>query len=337
MDSLLLHIPGFLVCAAIIIYSGSRLSYFGNRIADLTGMSGAWTGLILMAAVTSLPELFTGISAVAIVKVPNMAAGNVFGSCIFNLLILSILDAMVRKPLFREVRSSHVVAAIFSIILTTIAGLAIYLAPQTPVFLWFSGFTVIIFGVYMVAIWGIFRYENMAQLNSPPAVATKAGAAPGSSLKRVIRGYAFHAMIVTAAAIFIPYFGEPIAQKTGLGNTLFGTIFIAAATSLPELVVSLSLLRMKALDMAVGNLLGSNVFNIFILGVNDIFYKEGSLFAVILPEHLLSVFFVIVMTAVVGLGLLFKASKKQVWIFSLDTFIIVLLYLALMVYLMLNK
>jgi cation:H+ antiporter len=94
---------------------------------------------------------------------------------------------------------------------------------------------------------------------------------------------------------------------------------------------------MGSLDMAVGNLLGSNVFNMFILGIDDVFYREGSLFSAISPSHLLSVFVTIIMTAVVGLGLLFKPKKKQLWLLSLDTFIIAILYMALMTYLFIKK
>jgi cation:H+ antiporter len=94
---------------------------------------------------------------------------------------------------------------------------------------------------------------------------------------------------------------------------------------------------MGSLDMAVGNLLGSNVFNMFILGVDDVFYREGSLFSAISPSHLLSVFVTIIMTAIVGLGLLFKPKKKQMWLLSLDTFIIAILYMALMTYLFIKR
>jgi cation:H+ antiporter len=94
---------------------------------------------------------------------------------------------------------------------------------------------------------------------------------------------------------------------------------------------------MGSLDMAVGNLLGSNVFNMFILGVDDVFYQEGSLFNAISPSHILSVFVTIIMTALVVLGLLFKPKKKQLWLLSLDTFIITLLYMALMVYLFIKR
>ncbi|MGB5007961.1 MAG: hypothetical protein WBO39_13565 [Ferruginibacter sp.] len=336
MNNLYLYIPGFMLCAAIIIYSGSKLSYYGDQIAELTGMGKAWVGLILMASVTSLPELITGISAVAIVKAPNLAAGDIFGSCMFNLLILSVLDARIKKPLLSVVKSSHIVAAIFGIILLTVAGMAIYLANEIPVFLWISLFTFLLFGIYLVAVMGIFKYEQAALLEMSSDLPVQS-ASQAANLKKVIGGYALHALIVIGAAVFLPYFGEKIAAYTGLGNSFFGTLFLAAATSLPELVVSLAALRLGALDMAVGNLLGSNVFNMFILGIDDVFYREGSLFKAISASHLLSVFITIIMTAVVGLGLLFKPKKKQFWLFSLDTFIIIVLYLLLIIYLFIKK
>jgi cation:H+ antiporter len=336
MTNIYINIIGFLVCAMIIIYSGTKLSFYGGKIADLTGMGKAWVGLILMASVTSLPELITGMSSVIIVKAPNLAAGDIFGSCVFNLLILSVLDSRIKQPLFSMVKSTHIVAAIFGIILLTIAGMAIYLSNEIPSVLWISGFSFVLFGVYLVSIWGIFYYEH-ATLNGTPGIETPIISSNAAELKKVIGYYALHALIVIGAAIFLPYFGGHIATYTGLGNAFFGTLFIAATTSLPELVVSLTALRIGSLDMAVGNLLGSNVFNMFILGIDDVFYREGSLFRNISSSHLLSVFFTIIMTAVVVLGLLFKPKKKQLWLLSLDTFIIALLYMTLMTYLFIKK
>ncbi|WP_126243637.1 sodium:calcium antiporter [Chitinophaga rhizosphaerae] len=336
MESLFFNIPGFLLCAAVIIFSGTRLSFYGDRLAELTGMGKAWIGLILMAAVTSLPELITGISSVAIYKAPDLAAGDLFGSCVFNLLILSLLDARIKKPILSEVKSSHVVATIFGIILLTVAGMAIFLADSIPSLLWMSSFTFLLIAIYLVAVWGIFRYEHIAMMESPPATVMLTPAR-SAELRNAIGNYALNAFAVIGAAVFLPYFGENIAMQTGVGDSFFGTVFIAATTSLPELVVSLAALRLGALDMAVGNLLGSNVFNMFILGLDDMFFREGPLFKAISPAHLLSVFTTIIMTAVVGLGLLFKPKKKQFFLFSIDTFIIIILYLALIIYLFNEK
>ena len=332
MENIYLNIGGFAACAFVIILSGAKLSFYGDKIGELTNMGKAWVGLILMASVTSLPELITGVSSVVLVDAPDLAAGDIFGSCVFNLLILSVLDARIKQPLFSIVKSSHIVAAIFGIILLTVAGMAIFLANEIPVVLWISSFTFLLFGIYLIAVWGIFKYEQADLAGSAiEKIAHTTGHA--ADLKKAITGYTLHACIVIGAAIFLPYFGERIAAHTGLGNSFFGTLFIAAATSLPELVVSLAALRMGSIDMAVGNLLGSNVFNMFILGLDDVFYTKGSLFSNISPSHLLSVFITIIMTAVVGLGLLFKPKKKYVWLFSLDTFVIIVLYTALMIYL----
>jgi cation:H+ antiporter len=336
MGDLYLHILGFIVCAAVIIYSGARLSLYGDKIAELTGMGGAWVGLILMASVTSLPELVTGISSVAIIKQPDLAAGDIFGSCAFNLLILSVLDARIKKPLFSMVKSSHIVAAIFGIILLMVAGMAIYLAEEIPSLLWMSSFSFVLFAIYLVAVWRIFKYEQ-ASLAESPASTVALTSSRSADLKKAVGGYAINSLLVIGTAVFLPYFGEHIARETGLGNSFFGTLFIAAATSLPELVVSFAAVRIGALDMAVGNLLGSNVFNMFILGIDDIFYGQGSIFKSISPSHLFSVFITIIMTAVVGLGLLFKPKKKSIWLLSLDTFIIILLYLVLIIYLFSKK
>ncbi len=98
MNSLFLSSLGFLVCTVAIVHGGAKLTKYGDAIAEITGWGKAWTGLILMASVTSLPELMTGISSVAIIGEPDLAAGDVFGSCVFNLLILSYIDARIKKP-----------------------------------------------------------------------------------------------------------------------------------------------------------------------------------------------------------------------------------------------
>ena len=336
MENVYLNIIGFATCAVVIILSGANLSYYGDKIAEITGMGKAWVGLILMASVTSLPELITGISAVAIVKAPDLAAGDIFGSCIFNLLILSILDARVKKPLFSLVKSSHIVATTFEIILLAVAGIAIFLSDEIPSVLWVSSFSFVLIGVYLVSVWGIFKYENTSSIeNQKPSITNSNTHA--SDLKKIIGRYTLNALIVIGAAIFLPYFGEQIATSTGFGNSFFGTVFIAAATSLPELVVSLAALRRGSLDMAVGNLLGSNVFNMLILGIDDVFYQDGSLFKIISKSHLISIFATIIMTAVVALGLLFKPKKKKLWILSIDTFFIAFLYLTLITYLLIKR
>ncbi|MBK6775903.1 MAG: hypothetical protein IPG74_08700 [Flavobacteriales bacterium] len=182
-----------------------------------------------------------------------------------------------------------------------------------------------IIGIYLLAIHGIFRYEQQ-QPAEPGAVPKR----DRSALRSAFSAYGLHALVVIGAALFLPHFGEQLAQASGMGSSFFGTTFLAAATSLPELVVSFAAIRLGSYDMAVGNLFGSNIFNILILAVDDLFYVEGSLFAAIEPQHLMSVFATVAMTAVAGLGMMIKPQRKVWWVFSVDTLVIVLFYIALM-------
>lgn len=333
--AMLFSILIFLLCTAVIVFSGTRLSRYGDKIAELTGMGRAWTGLILMASVTSLPELITGISSVTIVGAPDLAAGDIFGSCVFNLLILSVLDWQLGKPLFSYVRTGHLVAAVYGIILFSIAAMGIFLSYRGISLLWVSGFSLLLVMIYLIAIRSIYLYEQRD--HTTEAFENGGEQADKQSLRNAIKGYVIHAVVVIAAALFLPFAGEQIAAASGLGNSFFGTLFLAASTSLPELVVSLAALRIGAVDMAVGNLLGSNVFNMFILALDDIFYTKTSLFSAITPTHLVSVLVMIVMSAVVMLGLLFKPRRKAFLKFGADTLVLVVLYLLLMSYLFIKK
>lgn len=317
----MIDIGGFLVCALVITFSGTELSKQGTRLAGLTGLSKAWIGLILMATVTSLPELVTGLSSVVVVEAPDLAAGNVFGSCAFNLLILSVLDLMVKKPITSLVKTGHVIAGSFSIILLALVAIAILLAPQAPSILWFSPFSPLLMVVYLIAMRGIFLYEKSQSV----ADQQKEGSGNRNDLRRVLFIYAIHAIVVISAALFLPFFGERIAERTGLTDSFFGTVFLAITTSLPELVISISAVRIGSLDMAMGNLLGSNVFNIAILALIDLFYVAGPLYAGISVTHLTSILASIMMTAVVAAGLVIHPEKKR-WRLSVDTWVVLMIY-----------
>ncbi len=334
MNNIYLQVLGFICATSVIIYSGTKLAKYGDKIAELTGWGKAWVGLILMASVTSLPELMSGISSVTFINAPNLAAGDVLGSCVFNLLILSFIDARIQKPLTSMLKISHLFVGLFGIILIALSGLAILMSDIVPNFFWISPFSILLILVYLVALNSIYKFEKADQIGQPIIETHQEN--NKAELKKVVTAYILNALLVIGAAILLPYFGEQIAAQTGLGNSFFGTVFLAISTSLPELVVSFAAIRLGAFDLLVGNLLGSNIFNIFILALDDIFYTKGSLFANIKTDHLDSVIVVIIMTAIVGLGLMIKPTKK-LWRLSFDTLLILLLYIGLIVVLFIKK
>lgn len=297
----------FLVCVITIGVAGTLLTRYGDAIADKTGLGGTWIGLMLMATVTSLPELAAGISAVTIGDLPDIAAGDVFGSCAYNLLLLVLLDYLQRStPLYAHARRGHVLSAGFGIILLGFTGLSLILTQfGVSLYLLHIGiYTPIILLLYGVAIRTVFLYEK-ARIAS--FIEKEPDKYPGHSLRDLAIRYAVAAVFVVAAGLWLPHIAADIAEQMGWTQSFVGTLFAALATSLPELVVTIAAVRIGAVDMAIGDLLGSNMFNVLILAIDDIFYVKAPILESISSIHLSSVFSAMTMTGTAIVGFYFRS------------------------------
>ena len=322
---MLLTILGFFLCATVIFYSGTKLAHYGDRIAELTGMGQAWFGLIMMASVTSLPELFVGISSASIVKSADFAVGDVLGSCAFNLAILSLLDVFSKKTtLFSIASQSHVLAGALSIVLFSFVGIGLFLPFDFKLIDWIGISSIVFIGIYLVSIKLVYQYDkNHPAASTPPAALELQNK---TSLKKIIFLYALNALIVIGAALLLPYFVEQISNHTGLDQSFTGTILLAASTSLPEVAVSIAAIKMGAINMAVGNLLGSNLFNIFILAIGNIFYRKGHILVDASQSNIITVFSIITMTAIAIIGLTYR-SKNKPFFLAWDTLLIIIMFI----------
>lgn len=317
-------LAGFVICAALIFICGKNLSKYGDIIADHLGLGKAWIGLILMASVTSLPELAVGISSAGIIQSADLALGDILGSCVFNIFILSLLDAIIpRQSLFSKASSTHILAASMSIILIALVGVGLFLPDEIVVTRWIGVTSIVFIVAYLVAMRIIFRFEIKKQ--APKNEELKAGLPV--TLKTAVTRYVLNAFIVIGAALFLPGFAEAIAEKTGLGESFVGTLFLAASTSLPEIAVSIAAVRSGLADMAIGNLVGSNIFNILILAIDDMFYTKGPILKSASENNLLSVFSVIVMTAIAIAGLTFQSQARKRFLLAWDTFLILIVFI----------
>lgn len=331
MSSLVFTITGFITCVAFILLGGSRLSKYGDIIADLTGIGKAWLGLVLMGAITSLPELITGVSSILIIDAPEIAVGDVMGSCAFNLLILAFLDYFIPgKPLSSMVTKGHVVGGFLGMILLTFSVIAILFASVFPVIGWISSSSVLLIGVYFVAIRIIYKNETRLAAEAKQGQIFIKKNNEEISLPLAIRRYIIAALIVVVAAVFLPYFAELLSDQTGMNKSFVGTLLVAATTSLPELAVSVSAVRRGSVDIAVGNLLGSNIFNMLILSIDDIMYTKGPLLAAVSINHALSGLVALLMTAIVGISIVYSTPFKR-FSLGIDAIILVVFYVLLMV------
>ncbi len=318
----------FFLITGAITYSGARLSHHGDVLAEKTGMGRTWMGLVVLAAVTSLPESSTGASAVLWVNAPNITAGDLLGSCVFNLLILALVDLFYPpSPVLTAADRGHLLAAAFGVIMLGVAVLGV-MAPLPLAALRFSHFgfsTPVLMACYLVAMRSIFRYQRreraayLAEKQEEPHYAAL-------SLQATALKFALNAGVVVAAGIWLPRVAADLAQLMGWHQSLVGTVFVAASTSLPELVVTLGALQLGAVDLAVGNLFGSNLFNLFLLGVMDLLYFPAPLLRVVAPENAGTGLMAILMTGIAAAELVYRPQKKTLRWLSLGAFSLALLY-----------
>ena len=326
-----LYIAGFVICSALIFYHGTKLSFYGDLLSIKSGLGKAWVGLILMASVTSLPELVIGISSVTVVESADLAVGNVLGSCVFNLAILSLLDAiMPGKPVLTQVANSNVLAATLCTILLCLVGIGLFLPNELIIMNWIGITSLGFLTIYLVSI----RLLHTYGLRNDPAIGAvnPPGGDVDMSLRKVILWYSVHAVMVIGAAVALPYFSDQISSQTGISQSFVGTLFLAASSSLPEVAVSLSAARIGNVDMAVGNLFGSNIFNIMLLAISDIFYLPGELLKDASEANLVTVFAIIGMNAIAIAGLTIRPEKKRFHFLAWDTMLIFLLYIITMLF-----
>jgi cation:H+ antiporter len=294
----------FLFCASLIALAGFTLSQSADRLAAAYGWGRGWVGLALLATVTSLPELSSGVSAVALLGAPNLAVGNALGACVVNLAFLVVVDLLQRhQPLYRHASNSHLLSAGFGVVMLGFVAMSLVTGHRAPVLLHVGLYSPVLLGLYLLALRSVFRHERSQADCGTDSVASV-------SKRREWSRFCLAALVVMGAGAWLPSLADGICQSFGLSRGFVGTVFMALVTTLPEMAVTLSALRLGALDMAIGNLLGSNLFNVTVLAVDDLLYTRGPLLADALPAHAGSAATALVMTGLVIVGLVMRPQGR---------------------------
>ena len=320
---------------AVIAVAGVRLTRYGDIIAEKSGFSRGWVGLILLATVTSLPELATGLSAVTIAMTPDIAVGDILGSCVFNLLIIVLLDFLYRKEsIYTRARQSNVLSAGYGIALIGFAGfnLLLYRSGVLPSLGHVGFYTPVILLLYLLAMRSLYRYEQ-AQVSE--YVEDRVEQYPDVSLKQAVQGYLVASVAVVTVGIWLPFIAKDLATAMAWEQSFVGTLLVAAITSAPEVAVTVAALRMGAVDLAIGNLFGSNLFNIAILAIDDLVYLPGPLFADVSTVHAASAFSAMMMSGLAVVGLVLRPASRIFRTVSWISLLLLIIYLinALFLYL----
>lgn len=319
----------FAICAALILYSGSRLSVYGDLIAEKTGIAKGWIGLVLLATVTSLPELITSISAVTLNDLPSMAVSGTIGSCMFNMMVIALLDVLSKnRPVSNMVQTGHLLSCGFGILLLGLVAIELGFGKYFPILTSLNSIaptSIMFIIVYLLSMRLIYEYEKV-RLSETAGELGEAVAGKGTSLSKAIGFFVLNSIVIVAAACFLPGLGEHIAKQTGWGESFIGSSLIAITTSLPEIIVSVTAARMGSFDMAVANLLGSNLFNVAILSITDFCYLNGPLLQAVDPVNSSTAICAMMALAIVVIGLTYRSQKKFLYLAG-DAIAISIVYL----------
>jgi len=267
----------FIIACSLVIYSGIQLTRKGDQLEEIVGISAGFVGTVLLAMTTSLPEFVATFSSIYRLNAPQLALGNVFGSNTFNLAILGVMDLFfVREALYH--RANHYVLKALAVgqILTALALLGVYLngpsytfqlGSETSPLLTVNLFTAIILVAY-IATFKDTSEDHSAETEEDKDEDDEASYTTTDKAK-LIGSFAFFALLVVVSGIFLTDICDKISIETGLGKTFIGSILLAFATSLPEATVCATAVKLGSFDLVFGNVLGSNIFNIFILAIAD--------------------------------------------------------------------
>jgi cation:H+ antiporter len=315
-------------CLVLIIIAGSKLSKYGDLIAQKTGMGRVWIGVVLLATITSLPELATGISSVSFVGKPDLTMGDLFGSNMINLAIIGVIDMAYKGPILRLLGTGVVLATVLSTLMIAVAATSLLLAQNLLTFsiVGLVGiYPLILLLLFFLAQYMIFRFGKTKQEEK---TATEAGP-DDISLRRVVLLFTIAGLATVGAGIWLATIGDELVEISGLKASFVGTLFLAVCTSAPEIVVSVSAARIGALEMAVSNMVGSNLFNMgVVIFADDLFYAPGPVLQAVSVGHVLTALFALIMGCVVIIGIVFHPRAwLRGWV-GIDTTVLIVLYLA---------
>lgn len=310
----------FLLSAVIITFVANQLAKFADAIAIRTHLGGVFVGTLLVAGSTSLPELITMISAIN-QGYPDLAAGNLFGSSMFNMFMLAVLDIVhYKQRILRKAAMKHSLSGSLAGFLTCLA--VFFILADIPAKVGWVGLDSI--ALILAYLAGIFLIQSQV---ARPVSTLEDKIIPEEvpSLRRSILGFGFATLVLVFVTPWMVSSSVRIAEITGLGATFIGSTLVAVVTSLPEMVTTISAARIGADDMAISNLFGSNMFNMFALALTDIVYLQGRFLGVIDDTFVIIGMLGLIMIFMGLIGNIARIERRFLFV-EVDALMLIMLY-----------
>jgi len=330
--SLLTSLLFFAVCAAVVWFSGARLAYLADSLADRYKLAKSLVGLLLLSLATSLPEVATTLSA-AVNQSRDLVLNNLFGGIALQTAILAMSDFWASRSITSYPRkANHALEATLLVLLLSIAMIIVGLGETLVIFQVGVG-SVVIALAYVGAIWLLRRYDGSSDwvpvdLPDPEPLPFPAPFGLAETSNRSIVGQVVLACVaILVFGLLLVVFAERIATQSGLGTGFVGVTLLAAATSLPELTTSITAVRIGAYTMAISNIFGSNLIMLVLVFPADILFRGGPILQGASRTVSLALAFGIAVTSIYLIGMIVR-RKPKLGTFGLDSILVLLTFLA---------
>ncbi|MBP1574825.1 MAG: cation transporter [Oscillospiraceae bacterium] len=289
----------YLVVAALVTFMSIKASEYVDMLDKTTSLSGAFLGGILLSAVTSLPELFTSISSTLMLDQPGLCIGNILGSNLFNYAMLSffILTA-VAKFAKCDLSKIHFIVAV------SVVAMGLLIVCNKYGFLAFdignvSVTSVLIILLYVLTVWIMYKMGGTSETEDDGEPVTL-------SRKQILTRFTIVSVGIVVFSVILTYITDELSVRLNLGKTVAGALFLGVATSLPETASTFTLFKIKNYDIAVGNIVGSCLFNFTILSVADFFYRGGGIYTIADPSTMNLIIFASVASVLAAVLMKFR-------------------------------
>lgn len=298
----------FLLLAFCTVFMSIKLSYYGDILSKQSKIGAAFIGGLLIASITSLPEFITSVSAV-ILDNPTLSFGDIVGSNMFNIFILAVYNIYFFKSnLFKNTSNKYLLECVILIsdyvfiilgchnIVVNIISLLLFLA-------------------YITYMYSVFKNDKNEEIEK------------GEKQKYILLKFILTSVIMVFLSVVLTYQADKIAHMyPKFSSSSIGAILLGITTSLPEVVTTFSLLKLNNYNMAISNMLGSNIFNFLVLAISDLFIKDNYIYSYADEYSLFYIFGGIFVTILFALSISLKTEKKIVYILISLVMIIIYFY-----------
>lgn len=302
----------FLFLAGLTVFLSFKLSYYADLLNKTTNISGVFIGGILLAGITSLPEFVTCLSSIFLNN-PYLAIGDILGSNFFNIAMMCLFDILFIKTMFYNYTKNKY----YIIYLLLIINYFI-------MYLFMGGiFNLELFNIgipsFIIIISYIIYLKKAQEKDSKKEII--------KTKEHVLLKFLFVGILMVIVSIFLTLIVNLIADKNpNVASSFIGAILLGITTSMPEVITFIALIKMKSFDLALSDIIGSNLFNLLILAIGDIFLKNKEIYYFVDKESMFLLVFGFILTILSFYQNNRKVVKNKL-IYIIPSLIGVLLYI----------